>query len=169
MATKALDVYLNDHLGGATLGSDLAEQIREQSEGSPLGDQMAGLAREIEADRQTLAELMEQLGTPRNPVKQAIGWLAEKVGRAKFAGATSGEPDYGLFMALETLMLGVEGKLSLWKALKEIADEHAPLAATDLKGLIARAESQRDALERERIAAGRRAFGQAGASSVGGP
>lgn len=169
MPDKALDVYLNDHLGGATLGSDLAEQIRDQSEGTPLGDLMAGIAREVEADRQTLAELIEQLGTSRNPVKQATAWLAEKLGRAKFASATSAEPDFGLFLALETLTLGVEGKLSLWKSLKEIAGEHAPLAATDLEGLIARAESQRDALERERIAAGRRALGQAGASSVGGP
>lgn len=169
MPGKALDVYLNDHLGGATLGSDLAEQIREHSEGTPLGDVMAGLAPEIEADRQTLADLMEQLGTSRNAVKQVTGWLAEKAIRAKFAGATSGEPDFGLFMALETLTLGVEGKLSLWKALKEIAGEHAPLAAAGLDDLVARAQSQHDALEGERIAAGRRALSQAGASSVGGP
>lgn len=161
MANKALDVYLNDHLGGATLGCGLAEQIHHLSEGNPLGSVMAKLMPEIEADRETLADLMEQLGTSRNPVKQVTAWVAEKVSRAKFAGATSGDPDFGLFMALEMLTLGVEGKLSLWKALKEVADEYAPLAAANLDGLIARAQSQHDALERERIAAGRQVLGRA--------
>jgi len=169
MPDKALDVYLNDHLGGATLGSDLAEQIREHSEGTPLGDLMAGLASEIEADRQTLADLMEQLGTSRNAVKQVTGWLAEKASRAKFTGTTSREPDFGLFMALETLTLGVEGKLSLWKALKGVAGEYAPLAAANLDALIARAQAQHDALEGERVSAGRRALSPMGASSAGAP
>jgi hypothetical protein len=40
MADRAIDVYLNDHLAGATLGSDLAEQIRERHEGSRLGELM---------------------------------------------------------------------------------------------------------------------------------
>ena len=30
MAQKAMDVYLNDHFGGATLGVNLAGQIAEQ-------------------------------------------------------------------------------------------------------------------------------------------
>ncbi len=40
MADKAMDVYLNDHLAGAKLGSDLAKQLRARSEGTPLGDVM---------------------------------------------------------------------------------------------------------------------------------
>ena len=141
MAHKALDTYLNDHLGGSMLGSDLAEQIRERSEGTPLRDMMATITPEIQEDRETLIDLMEQLGTSKNPVKQVTAWIAEKASRVKFGGASSGEPDFGLFMALETLTLGVEGKLAMWKALKQIADEHAPLA-----------ESQHDALENERLA-----------------
>ena len=152
MDHKALDTYLNDHLGGSMLGSDLAEQIRERSEGTPLGDVMATIAPEIQEDRETLIDLMEQLGTSKNPIKQVTAWMAEKASRVKFRGASSGEPDFGLFMALETLTLGVEGKLAMWKALKQIADEHPPLAAVNLDDLIARAESQHDALENERLA-----------------
>ena len=152
MAHKALDTYLNDHLGGAMLGSDLAEQIRERAEGTTLGDVMATFAPEIQEDRETLIDLMEQLGTSKNPVKQVTAWMAEKASRMKFGGASSGEPDFGLFMALETLTLGVEGKLAMWKALKQIAHEHPPLAAVNLDNLIARAESQHDGLENERLA-----------------
>ena len=41
MADKAIDVYLNDHLAGAVLGSNLAEQIRSQNKGTALGELMA--------------------------------------------------------------------------------------------------------------------------------
>jgi hypothetical protein len=159
-----LDTYLNDHLGGATLGSELAAQIWDRAEGTPLGRVMARVAPEIEEDRQSLVALMERLGTATSPVKQATTWVAEKATRLKFSGATSGEPDLGLFLALETLTLGVTGKLALWTALEAVAADHPVLAATDLATLIARARAQRETLEGERLAAAGRALqGRAGA------
>lgn len=154
MADKPVDVYLNDHLGGAMLGSDLAKQIRDQAEGTPLGDVMTTIAAEIEEDRETLLELMDKLGTSRNPVKQVGGWMAEKASRVKFSGAGSGEPDHGTFMALESLRLGVAGKKCLWLALEQVRDQHEPLASLDLARLIERAAAQEQTLERERMAAG---------------
>ncbi len=154
MAEKPLNVYLNDHLGGAMLGSDLAGQIRDQNEGTPLGELMTRIADEIEEDRQTLLDLMEALDVSRNPVKQATGWVAEKASRVKFSGATSGEPDHGTFMALESLRLGVAGKRCMWIALQQVRGDYPELANTDLERLIERASSQGDELERERIAAG---------------
>jgi hypothetical protein len=156
MAPRPLDVYLNDHLGGSTFGSELAKQIRDRSKGTALGELMATIAAEIDEDRETLLALMEQLGTAKSPLKQAITWVAEKASRVKFSGATSGGPEVGLFLALETLVLGVTGKLAMWTALAEIAAEHPPLQSADLERLIARARSQRDALEAERLAAARR-------------
>jgi hypothetical protein len=154
-----MDVYLNDHLAGATLGSDLAKQIQKRHEHTPLGELMDSLAPEIEEDRQTLITLMEQLDVSHSPIKQATGWLTEKVSLLKFSGAVSGEPDHGAFMALETLALGVEGKRSLWLALQQVQSQYPPLTATSLEELIARAEAQYTALENERLAAGVRALG----------
>ncbi len=158
MADKAIDVYLNDHLGGAMLGSDLAEQISERSEGTPLGEVMSKLAAEIEEDRETLLRLMDQMETSRNPIKQVGGWMAEKASRVKFSGVGSGEPDHGLFMALETLRLGVAGKRCLWLALDRVREQYEPLSTLDLARLIERAESQEETLERERLAAGTHAL-----------
>ena len=45
------------------------------------------------------------------------------------------------------------------KVLREVPDRYGPLKSTDLDELIERAEAQRTALERERLAAGRLAFG----------
>jgi hypothetical protein len=159
MAHKAMDVYLNDHLGGATMGSKLAGQIAEHAEGTALADVMTRLEADIEADRETLVDLMERMDVTRNPVKQATGWLAETASRVKFSGAASGDSDHAIFLALETMALGVLGKLSLWRALREVRAEHPPLAALDLDALIARAEAQHATLEQERLAAGRRALG----------
>jgi hypothetical protein len=166
MADKAMDVYLNDHLAGAMFGSDLAKQIRSQAEGTALGEVMASLASQIDADRLTLIDVMDRMGTSKNPVKQATTWIAEKASRPKFSGRTSGEPELGTFLALESLSLGVEGKGAMWKALKDVSDKHAVLASINLDELIARAEAQRRTLEGERLAAGRRALGDERASEV---
>jgi len=164
MADKPMDVYLNDHLAGAMLGSALAKQIQALNQGSALGTHMESLAALIEEDRQTLIGLMERMDTSKNPVKQAATWVAEKVSRAKLRGPLSGGPEVGTFMALETLSLGVQGKVSLWKALNEVAEHYPSLASLDLDELIERAQAQHDALEHERIAASRRAFNNANAS-----
>jgi hypothetical protein len=158
MADKAMDVYLNDHLAGAMLGSNLAEQIRSHNRGTPLGELMGSLAPQIEQDRQTLIGLMQRIDTSKNPVKQAGAWTTEKASRVKFWGPTSGEPELGTFMAVESLALGVWGKLSLWRALAQVADQHPAIASVDLDELIARAQNQYDLLERERLAAARRAL-----------
>jgi hypothetical protein len=158
MADKAMDVYLNDHLAGAMLGSNLAEQIRSHNQGTPLGELMGSLAPQIEEDRQTLIGLMRRIDSSKNPVKQAGAWITERASRVKFWGLTSGEPELGTFMAVESLALGVWGKLSLWRALAQVADQHPAIASVDLDGLIARAENQYELLERERLAAGRRAL-----------
>jgi hypothetical protein len=158
MADKAMDIYLNDHLAGAMLGSNLAEQIRSHNRGTPLGELMGSLAPQIEQDRQTLIGLMQRIDTSKNPVKQAGAWITEKASRVKFRGLTSGEPELGTFMAVETLALGVWGKLSLWRALAQVAEQHPAIASVDLDDLIARAQNQYDLLERERLAAGRRAL-----------
>jgi hypothetical protein len=158
MADSAIDTYLNDHLAGAMFGRDLADQVRDRADGTPLGDAMRSLAQEIDEDRQALIDLMERLGTSKNPVKQVTAWLAEKASRAKFGGPTGGETELGLFMSLEALAIGVEGKRCLWSALREVVAEYPELNLTELDRLADRARSQRRALERERIEAARRAL-----------
>ena len=164
MADRAIDTYLNDHLAGAMLGSDLAEQIRARSDGTPLGAVMASLAPQIEEDRQTLIGLMRRMDISRNPVKQAGAWVAEKVSRVKLGGLSSGSPELGTFLALESLALGVQGKLSLWTALQQVADRHPALGSVDLDALTDRARHQYDTVERERINAGRRILGRGDAA-----
>ena len=78
--------------------------------------------------------------------------------KPKFWGLTSGGPELGTFLALESLALGVLGKLSLWRTLAQVADQHPAIASVDLDELIGRAQNQYDLLECERLAAARRAL-----------
>ena len=161
MEHDALNTYLNDHLAGSTLGLDHARHLEEASTGSDFGIEMSRIADEIEEDRETLIGLMERLDAPRNPVKTATAWVAEKAGRLKFSGLTARDRDLGTYLALEAMSLGVEGKLSLWTGLAEIAPEYPQIAAMDLDRLVARARSQRATLERERLAVAHRALAPA--------
>jgi hypothetical protein len=167
MSDRGIDVYINDHLGGATLGANLAEQIRDRADG-PLESVMSRLADEIEADRKVLSEIADELGVSQNPIKQATGWIAEKASQVKFSGAGSGEPDHGMFMALESLRLGVAGKKCLWIALRDAKPAYPELARFDLDDLIERASAQEETLEQERRAAGRVALGAESTSAVSG-
>ena len=165
MNEDALSTYLNDHLAGSTLGVDHARQLEAHNAGEPFGTMMTRVAEEIEEDRDVLVDLMDRLGVTRNPVKVATAWVAEKAGRVKFSGISAGDPELGNFLALETMSLGVEGKKSLWTTLAQIASLRPELAATDFTTLIERAESQRSALEAERLRAADRAFGRAAATT----
>ena len=158
MAEKALETYLNDHLGGATLGQDLAEQIQERADGPPLEPVITWVATEIAEDRETLVAVMDALGASRNPVKQVTGWVAEKASRVKFTGITGEADDFGLFMAIETLRLGVAGKRCLWLALAEVGAADPRLAVFDFGALAARAAAQEAALEEQRMLVGARAL-----------
>jgi hypothetical protein len=148
-----MDIYVNDHLSGAMLGSELAAQIRDRNEGTPLGELMIGLTADIEADRRDLEALADSLDVTRNPVKQAGGWAAEKWSRIKFSGAGSGDAGHGNFMAIETLALGVAGKRCLWRALEVVSDRYEAIDREEMVRLIGRADAQFETLEAARLEA----------------
>jgi hypothetical protein len=76
----------------------------------------------------------------------------EKFSRFKL-GSSSAAAGLSRLLTLETLYLGVEGKCSLWRALKQVAHEYDAIASTDFDMLIKRAENQKSRLEQERLAA----------------
>ena len=77
------------------------------------------------------------------------------------AEARTGSPHLTRLLQAESLSLGVEGKVSLWRALIEVAPSDPQLAVVDLQRLVDRALDQRRRLEVVRLAAARRAFATA--------
>ena len=151
-----LGIYMNDHLGGATAGLELAKRARDQNEGTRLGAFLDRLVEEIAEDRQTLREFMEMIDVGPDHLKVVGGWIAEKVGRLKLNGRLLGYSPLSRVIELEALSLGVEGKRLLWVALLEAHPDR--FGADRLRDLIARAERQRSDLEEHRLRAQREAF-----------
>lgn len=156
-ASKYLATYLNDHLAGSTAGLELARRAASENDGTPLGRFLTGLAEEIAEDRQALEEIMDKLGVGIDHKKVAAGWLAEKAGRLKPNAQLLGYSPLSPLIELEGLSVGVEGKRAMWRALREVADEH-DLDAARLDELAKRARRQRDRLERQRVALAPRAL-----------
>ena len=152
-SNELMGVYLNDHLAGSAAGTELAEKLRDNNQGTELGNTMAALHRDIEQDRATLEELMARLEVERHPVKEAAGWLLERLSRLRLNPAITGSADLTRLLETEALSLGIEGKLAMWMALKEAAAGDPRLAAADLDRLIERARTQRRTLEPHRLAA----------------
>jgi hypothetical protein len=57
-----LGIYLNDHLAGATAGSELAHRMARSHRGQEEADSLRRLAVEIAQDRSTLLNIMASLG-----------------------------------------------------------------------------------------------------------
>lgn len=158
-SNKPLGTYLNDHLAGATAGSELAQKLSSEYASTTHGDFLSELARDIQQDHATLEGVIDRLGIEKDPVKDAAGWVMEKLSRIKLSGTLTGDVDLKRLLEFETLSLGIEGKREMWRALKEVSDDYAELAAADLDGLAKRAENQRATLEEHRLQAAKGALG----------
>jgi hypothetical protein len=137
-----LEIYLQDHYAGSTGGLELAKRSAKANAGSEFGGPLTRVAGEIDDDRDALKRIMARLDVSPAPVKAALAWAAEKAGRAKPNGQIRGYSPLGRLTELEALVGGVSGKLSLWRALQQVALSEARLDATQLADLEARAEDQ---------------------------
>lgn len=156
--TEHLGTYLNDHLGGAVGGTELAAKLAADNEGTPLGQFLADLHRDIGVDLKTLERLMQALDVQKNPMKQATGWLLEKVSRLKLNERVTGGADFLIMLQIEALATGIDGKCAMWLALRELGDADGHYGGMDMNELVERAKSQRAGLEEHRLAAAARAF-----------
>ncbi|HEX6780425.1 MAG TPA: hypothetical protein VF125_00180 [Solirubrobacterales bacterium] len=155
---RRLAIYLNDHLAGAAGGVELARRLRASNEGDPeMGAPLAEICAEIEADRETLARLMERLGIKRDPLKPLLAQAAERLGRLKPNGQLRGYSPLSRMLELEILSSGIGGKVQLWNALEERFGES--LDGFDFHALAERADRQGQRVEDLHLSAARRALG----------
>lgn len=150
MNLKYLDVYLNDHLAGATVGHELAKRAASSNEGTDYGDFLTELEHEIAEERASLIRLMARFDIKQDRIKTTGAYIGEKFGRLKPNAHLTSYSPLSRVVELEFLKLGVTGKLSLWQALLEIEAEDDRLDREELTALAERAERQRDELERLR-------------------
>ncbi len=149
-----LAIYLNDHLGGATGGVELARRLRASNRHQrPFAQPLDRICGEIEEDRETLERIMERLGVSPSKVKPGSAWIAEKLGRLKLNGQLRGYSPLSRLVELEGLLIGITGKIALWQALADLSAARG--LGVDFEQLAARAAGQRstvDDLHRDAVA-----------------
>jgi hypothetical protein len=156
MSNDALKTYLQDHLAGALHAIELLKAMRDHFAEQPLGEFASHLLAEVEADRDVLVRLTEAIGGTSGGPKEWGAWLAEKVSRLKLKHDSA--DGLGTFEALEFLVVGIHGKWALWRALATIASLDSRLQRVDFAELIARAESQHQKVEQQRLACAQAVF-----------
>jgi hypothetical protein len=165
---RYLAIYLNDHLAGATLGVELARRLRSSNRGdAEVGEPLAKICAEVEADRETLIRLMEKLGVKPNPVKPALARLGERLGRLKLNGQLRGYSPLSRVLELEGMAGLIGAKIQIWNALEQSFGES--LEGFDFHALAERADNQGQRVEDLHLAAAQRALPAATSSTQGIP
>lgn len=152
-AGTPLQIYLNDHFGGATAGLEMFRRAAAAQRDQPAGPALERLAAEVAQDRERLRDIMRSLGVRPKRSRVAAGWVAEKAGRLKLNGRLVRRAPLSDLMELEALLLGVEGKGAGFRALRALSDREAQLDPAQLDALADRARQQARTLEELRVRA----------------
>jgi hypothetical protein len=162
---KYLAIYLNDHLTGSMLGVNLAERIVEENEENEYGRGMEPIVESIADDRQTLREVMDRLDVRKRRIRVAGARVGELATRLKPNGKLVGYSPLSRVMELEGLVMGITGKLELWRALGQLGEPR--LREFDFEELARSAQAQRGKVEDLRLRAAREAFAGTPAEKAG--
>jgi hypothetical protein len=154
-----LSIYLNDQLAAGVLWRELARRTAEAQRGTEPGADLERVAAMIAEDVETFEGIMRRLGVRVSRAKPALATAAERVGRLKPNGRFRSPSPLSRFEELDALLMGIDGKVTLWENLRDHAGLAARLPDIDFDGLIARAQEQRDIVKPHHDAAGAAAFG----------
>jgi hypothetical protein len=144
-----LATYLNDHMAGAGVAIELLQAMKDRHDDESLSQFATIILVGVEEDEDTLRSLAKDIGSGSNILKETAAWVTEKISRVKLGAGSSGA--FGTFEALEFLSLGIQGKLSLWRALQVVSVSDARLRGHDFEGLISKAEAQYRSVEERRL------------------
>lgn len=149
--STSLTTYLNDHLAGSVAALELLDHLAKLHRGTQREELFQELRKEVEEDQQVVQQLLDQTGGKESRVRKVAAWLTEKLGEAKLKLDDAGDGELRVLEALETLGLGILGKLALWRALAAIADRQPQVRSLDLDRLQRRATQQHERVEAQRI------------------
>lgn len=153
-----LAIYLNDQLALGVAWRELARRAARENAGSDVGDALAAVASAIAEDVETFRTVAERLGVRPRRGKQLAAIAAERLGRLKLNGRVRGYSPLSRFVELDALVMGIDGKATLWQTLRDLAGAGELLPDVDFDRLVERAREQRTTLEPHHAQAGRDAL-----------
>jgi hypothetical protein len=151
-----LSIYLHDHLAGANFAVELLKNLEQHHCDDETGALVREILAEVVNDRQVLEDIIKTVGKSSFDAKDAMAWLGEKVSRIKLG---HGDRDaLPTFEALETLSLGIQGKVALWRVLQVVAETDERLAGWDFTALSSKAQDQFNRVEKYKLSVARVTF-----------
>jgi hypothetical protein len=158
MPADALKRYLQDHLAGSVAALQLMETLADHDRGLPLEQKLRGLHYDVSEEQERLKAILARLEGGESPLKRAAAWLTEKLHRGRLALVERTDPGLARLEGLESLALGLQGKLALYRALEDAAAHEPRLGGYPFAALQARTLLQHAMVEQERMIAVRTAF-----------
>lgn len=158
MSRNHIAIYLKDHLAGSEAALEILDHLERTHGTGMVGDMVRRLRPEFIGERQELARLLDQLDASTSVPRRVFGWLSEKALELKLIADDPGDGTLRLLEAVETLELGVHGKLGLWKALAANEQLVPVLSTVQYEPLIRQAEAQETLIESVRLDAAQSAF-----------
>ena len=156
MANKDLATYLNNHLAASITALELLSSLETGWDGTDVAHFASELRAEIEAEQQELIALMARLQITQNKPRQAVGWLDEKFTQIKLRLDGANDGPLHLLESFELLLIAIEGKRGLWRAMSFAAVPGLPLS--DYERFAQRSVEQQQRVEEFRLAAAKEAF-----------
>lgn len=140
-----LHIYLNDHLALETAAVELGRRSAKALRGTPEGESLGRLARDLGEDRAALVTTMAVLDVGVNRAKVSGAWVGEKLGRLKLNGSLVRRSPLSTLLELEGLLALMRVRRARWEALVRIEDPR--LTAARLETLAARARDQEERVD----------------------
>lgn len=122
MSSDLLELYLSDHLTGATAGANRIARMADDFVDTPVFAQLGQLADQISAERDFLERIINDLGLKQKPYRQAVAWVGERVGRLKGNGKVVERSPMTMLLETELMRGAVNAKIGGWESLREHAD-----------------------------------------------
>jgi hypothetical protein len=163
MHIDPLSAYLADHLAGSVAGIDLVDSLAAAADRADDRERALWLRAvhgALESAQTELRAVMTRSNARESMLKQAGGWIGEKVARVKLTlTAATESPALAWLDGLEALALGLQGQAALWRALDATFTPGDPRRGTsDFAALERRAQTLFVEVDRARLAAAATAF-----------
>jgi len=144
---RALATYLRDHLAGADTAIQIVQSLSDAYRGNSEGALFESLNEQFREDRGVVEAILAELGDSSRSAKRLAG-RATGSALSMVAGGAPG--DLSLFLTLEALAIGVQGKRCLWRATQALGALPHPPGRRSFAELEADAVRQWETIEQHR-------------------
>lgn len=132
MSNRALQIYMDDHYAMLSGELELANRVASENAETDLGPYLVDYQKELQKQRNLLEALLATQDQSPSMAKQALTWVAEKIGRLKPNDGGSGYTNLARVIELEVLLTAAQSRLLMWKTLNRVlTDKEADLEKVD--------------------------------------